>query len=146
VTTVAIPDLDLDLAKSLDLGAVNLQTIKQVSPVALAYLGDAVYELYIRRRYLFPLRRQNDYHKQVVAHVKAEAQAKILEALQPQFTPAEQEILRQGRNAASGGPKRLSPAIYQQATALETLFGYLYLTDMGRLKELLGQLKLEVDP
>jgi ribonuclease III family protein len=126
------------------LDPVDPQAIKQIPPVALAYLGDAVYELYIRRRYLLPPRRQSDYHNQVVARVKAEAQAAGLQTLLPNLTPTELEILRQGRNAASGGPKRLAPAIYQQATALETLFGYLYLTDIERLKVLLAELEGEV--
>jgi ribonuclease III family protein len=118
------------------------QTLKQVSPAALAYLGDAVYELYIRRRYLLPPRRQKDFHNQVVACVKAEAQASFVQVLTPQLTPAEQDILRQGRNAATGGPKRLSAAIYQQATAFEALLGYLYLSDRARLQELLNCLDL----
>jgi ribonuclease III family protein len=117
------------------------QTLRQVSPSALAYLGDAVYELYVRRRYLLPPRRQKDYHNQVVACVKAEAQAHFLQILLPQLTPNEQEIQRQGRNAATGGPKRLSAAIYQQATALEALLGYLYLSDRARLQELLNYLE-----
>lgn len=112
--------------------------------MALAYLGDAVYELYIRRRYLLPPKRLEAYHRQVVAQVRAETQAKQLRSLEPHLTEAELEILRKGRNAASGGPKRVSPEIYQQATSLETLMGYLYLTNPERLHQLLAQLELDI--
>jgi ribonuclease III family protein len=111
--------------------------IQQLSPAALAYLGDAVYELYIRTQCLFPRSRLKDYHHRVVSHVKAEAQAFSLGLLLSYLTPQEQEILRQGRNAASAGPKRVDPEVYQQATSLETLFGYLYLTNPPRLRALL---------
>lgn len=122
---------------------LSLAAIQPVSPAALAYLGDAVYELYIRTQYLLPPSRLRTYHQQVVAHVRAEAQARYLRSLQPQLTDTELEILRQGRNTATGGPKRVDPGIYQQATALETLIGYLYLTDPQRLDQLLQSLELD---
>lgn len=116
------------------------QQVNQLSPSALAYLGDAVYELYIRGLYLLPPQRQHDYHQKVVTQVRAETQAQHLRSLQPYLTPVEQETIRRGRNAASGRPKRVSAAIYQQATSLETLIGYLYLTDRDRLIYLLDKL------
>jgi ribonuclease III family protein len=123
-----------------------LSKIQQLSPSSLAYLGDAVYELYIRDYYLFPPKRSQDYHRQVVAQVRAETQAKHLLALTPHLTPNELEILRKGRNAAISKPKRVAPEIYQQATSLETLVGYLYLTDPQRLNQLLAQLELAATP
>ncbi|MBW4650580.1 MAG: Mini-ribonuclease 3 [Kastovskya adunca ATA6-11-RM4] len=121
----------------------ELKHVQQLSPASLAYLGDAVYELYIRSYYLLPPRRVSDYHHQVVAQVRAESQAAQLRSLTPHLTAPELEILRRGRNAATGRPRRLDPEIYQQATSLETLFGYLYLTDPQRLAQLLTHLKLE---
>lgn len=115
--------------------------IRQVSPASLAYLGDAVYELYIRSRYLLPPRRISDYHQQVVSQVRAESQADIVRSLEPHLTDSELEILRRGRNATTGTPRRLEPKIYQQATSLETLLGYLYLTDPERLTQLLAHLE-----
>ena len=117
--------------------------IQRLSPASLAYLGDAVYELYIRTCYLLPPRRLGDYHQQVVSQVRAESQAKTLRSLEPYLTASELEILRRGRNAATGHPRRLDPKIYQQATSLETLLGYLYLTDPQRLTQLLAHLDLE---
>ncbi|RAM49545.1 MAG: ribonuclease III [Hapalosiphonaceae cyanobacterium JJU2] len=117
--------------------------LQQLSPVALAYLGDAVYELYVRMYYLLPPQRSESYHRLVVAQVRAEKQALHLRSLIPHLRHNELEIVRRGRNAATGRPKRLNPEIYQQATSLETLIGYLYLTDYLRLTELLQQLQLE---
>ncbi|WP_013320910.1 Mini-ribonuclease 3 [Gloeothece verrucosa] len=114
-----------------------LLKIGQISPASLAYIGDAVYELYVRTRYLLPPRRLCDYHNQVVAKVRAEQQAAYLQVLEPHLTESEREIVRQGRNAANGRPRRLSPELYQQASSLETLIGYLYLQNPQRLNELL---------
>ncbi|MDX2096415.1 MAG: ribonuclease III domain-containing protein [Leptolyngbyaceae cyanobacterium bins.59] len=116
--------------------------IQQLSPMALAYLGDSVYELYVRTQYLFPPKRSHLYHHQVVAQVKAESQAHHLRSLEPYLNHLELEILRRGRNAASGGPRRVNLEIYRQATSLETLIGYLYLTNPQRLAQLLDQLSL----
>ncbi|HEY9634983.1 MAG TPA: ribonuclease III domain-containing protein [Coleofasciculaceae cyanobacterium] len=117
--------------------------IQQVSPASLAYLGDAVYELYIRTYYLLPPKRICDYHHQVVAQVRAESQANHLRSLEPHLTAPELEILRRGRNAVTGSPRRLEPKTYQQATSLETLMGYLYLTNPQRLTQLLAHLDLD---
>lgn len=114
--------------------------IKRISPAALAYIGDAVYELYVRAYYLMPPKRLQVYHEQVVAHVRAECQARHLRSLEPYLSHQEQDILKRGRNAASKGPKRINPDIYRQATGLEALIGYLYLTDPQRLAHLLGKL------
>ncbi|HEY9606932.1 MAG TPA: ribonuclease III domain-containing protein [Allocoleopsis sp.] len=117
--------------------------LQQLSPASLAYLGDAVYELYIRTCYLLPPRRISDYHQQVVGQVRAESQANHLRSLEPYLTEPELDILRRGRNAVTGSPRRLDPKIYQQATGLETLLGYLYLTDPQRLLQLLAHLELD---
>ena len=118
--------------------------VEQLSPTALAYLGDVVYELYVRTYYLLPPKRIVDYHNQVVDKVRAEAQADCLQMLHPYLTGSEKEMLRRGRNATGGKPRRLSLKIYQQATSLETLIGYLYLTDPRRLDELLGKLNFSL--
>ncbi len=111
-----------------------------MSPKALAYLGDAVYELYVRHHFLMPPKRIQTYHQQVVARVRAEAQAHYLAQLLPHLTETEQDILRRGRNASVCSSRRVAPEIYQQATGFETLVGYLYLTDPARLMVLFSQL------
>lgn len=130
---------EVQLASTYDPGE-----LQRLSPAALAYVGDAVYELYIRTFCLMPPKRLQAYHNQVVAQVRAESQAQYLDTLIPYLTPHELEILRRGRNASSNGPKRVSPEIYRQATSLETLLGYLYLSDPTRLQELLLKLRIQL--
>lgn len=117
----------------------------QVAPAVLAYIGDAVYELYVRLQYLHPPRRIQTYHKQVVSQVRAEAQAELLLTLMAELTEAEQDIVRRGRNAATGKPKRLTVEVYRHATGFEALLGYLYLTRGDRLSHLLAQINFAVD-
>ncbi|NES24692.1 MAG: hypothetical protein F6K41_38735, partial [Symploca sp. SIO3E6] len=97
----------------LSSAAGSLSQIQQISPASLAYLGDAVYELFVRTCYLLPPQRLRDYHRQVVAQVRAETQAETLQSLKPYLSDHELEILRRGRNAATGSPRRLAPEIYQ---------------------------------
>ncbi|MBE9011678.1 ribonuclease III [Pseudanabaenaceae cyanobacterium LEGE 13415] len=131
------------LDTSTVLPAPSSSEIQRLSPAALAYLGDAVYELYIRRRCLLPPKRSEIYHQQVVSQVRAETQASHLRSLMPYLSESEHEFLKRGRNAALNRPKRLDPEIYQNATSLEALIGFLYLTDPKRLFELLGFLSFE---
>ena len=112
-----------------------------ISPVALAYIGDAVYELFVRQSFLFPPKRSQAYHRQVVHQVRAEQQSRCLDQLLPWLTPLEQDILRRGRNASPRGPKRLEAATYQRATGFEAVLGYLYLTDPPRLRQLLQRIR-----
>ena len=121
--------------------AFQLTQIERLSPTALAYIGDAVFELYVRSKFLMPPKRMADYHNRVVTQVRAESQAVHLSELLPHLTEEEKEILRRGRNASTMKPRRLSRQTYQQATSLETLIGYLHLTDSPRLLELLEKLK-----
>ena len=130
------------LQRLVNLTPMNLAQIQQVSPAALAYIGDAVYELYIRTTYLLPSKTAYAYHQMVVAQVRAETQALHLEFLTTYLTPPELEIVRRGRNAANRPPKRVEAEIYGRATSLETLIGYLYLTNFPRLSQLLQKLNL----
>ncbi len=125
---------------------IQLDRVQQLSPAALAYLGDAVYELHIRSHFLLPPKRSNVYHRTVVAQVRAEAQSHQLQLLTPHLTPAELDMSRRGRNAATGRPRRLDPEVYQQATSFETLIGYLYITNPQRLAELLVLLQFDSTP
>ena len=117
--------------------------VDQLSPSALAYLGDAVYELFIRSHFLLPPKRISDYHNLVVAQVRAESQAACLTLLEPHLSDLEREVVRRGRNATTKCPSRLPPQIYQQATGFEALLGYLYVGHPQRLNQLLKQLELQ---
>jgi ribonuclease III family protein len=134
----AIKDVILDHPEAID-----SNTVSRLSPGALAYLGDSVFELWMRRTLLLPPKRPDAYHRQVVANVRAEQQAKYLDDLIPQLSEAELDLIRRARNATPKS-KRADPALYQKATGLEALIGYLYLTNRDRLNDLLGQLDLEL--
>lgn len=143
-TTVETPAGFPDVA---DIGnPVQHRSIQSISPVALAYIGDAVFELYVRMKFLWPPQRIQQFHQQVVARVKAEQQADYLTQLRPLLNKAETDVVRRGRNGSSKAPRRLSAKIYRQATAFETLIGYLYITNQERLWQLLDGLSLAEDP
>ncbi len=118
-----------------------------ISPAALAYIGDAVYELHIRLHYLNPPRSAKVYHQLVVSKVRAENQARQLDflVLNEILTEAESALIKRGRNAAGSASRNLDPVIYQKATGFEALIGYLYLSDPDRLHQIFQQIDQEID-
>ena len=114
----------------------------RLSPISLAYIGDAVFELYVRSRLLIPAKRIRDYHKQVVAQVKAEQQSEYVDVLMPHLTTDEVDVLRRGRNATTGRSRRAEAKHYQKATGFEALIGFLYLSDRPRMISLLALLSI----
>lgn len=142
----SMPSTQFPIDSDPQLPLLSPEQLQRLSPAALAYLGDAVYELHMRIYYLMPPKRLQAYHHQVVAQVRAESQARQLQELQPHLTAGELELLRRGRNAATKHPRRLEPQVYQEATSLETLLGYLYVCDRQRLHELLAKLNLDSVP
>ncbi|MEA5463358.1 Mini-ribonuclease 3 [Leptothoe sp. PORK10 BA2] len=137
-----VEPLPIQLPDGLPLSCLQPHQVQSVPPIALAYIGDAVFELYIRLQFLWPPQRIQAFHQQVVSQVKAEQQADFLAQLMPHLDEAEAEIVRRGRNATSKSPRRLSAKIYRQATAFEALVGYLYITNQERLFELLPRLTI----
>ena len=114
--------------------------INGMSPLTWAYIGDAVYELYIRNHLIETTNlKPNKLHRESIKFVKAKAQAKILENLQEFLTEEEKEIVRRGRNTQNHHlPKNTDLKDYTYSTAFEALIGYLYLTKQEeRLQELL---------
>ncbi|NJD02883.1 MAG: Mini-ribonuclease 3 [Ruminiclostridium sp.] len=120
--------------------AVKQGDLNSYSPLVLAYLGDAVYELYIRSLIAgegnAPVHK---LHKRSITFVKAKAQSDTIHRMMDILNEEEQDIVRRGRNAKSGTiPKNADLADYKYATAFETLLGYLYLKrDFTRLMQLL---------
>lgn len=119
---------------------------------ALAFLGDSVWELYVRRRFFYPPSARDSYFSQVVRHVRAETQEQLYKQLLDSgfLTDAERDVLRWGRNATGVTPKRLADTglkreTYRAATAMECLCGYLYLSDPERLHAMMGLLGLGDD-
>lgn len=116
--------------------------LRSITPLSLAYIGDAVFELYVRSRLLIPAKRARDYHKLVVAQVKAEQQAHYVEVLAAHLTEDEKDLIRRGRNATTGRHRRANGQDYQKATGFEALIGFLYLSDQLRLWQLLNFLEI----
>ena len=114
---------------------------REYSPLALAYLGDAVYELAIRTFVMNHGNTQvNKMHKKTAGLVIAEAQANFFKVLEEELTEEEKAVYRRGRNAKSVTmAKHATMKDYRMATGFEALMGYLYLTEqMERMAELLG--------
>lgn len=111
-----------------------------MNPIVLAYVGDAVFELYVRQFLVSLPNHKSDYlHKSATRFVSAKAQRELLERWQPLLTEEEADVVRRGRNAKSGSaPKNADLHDYRHATALECLVGYLYYSHrLERLHELL---------
>ncbi len=108
--------------------------IHTLSPLALAFVGDGVYSLMVRERLLAQANRPvGDLHRLAVAEVRAEAQAAAIKRILPVLTEQEEAVFKRGRNAHTAR----SGADYHNATGLEALFGWLYLSDqIDRVREL----------
>ncbi|XP_043718517.1 uncharacterized protein LOC122666569 [Telopea speciosissima] len=111
----------------------------------LAYIGDCIYELFARRHFLFPPLNIEEYNARVMAVVRCEAQDALLKKLLGDdfLLEEERDVLRWGKNIASGKTrttKRVGVAVYNRASSLETLVGFLYLTNVKRLEELMQKL------
>ena len=104
--------------------------VRAYSPLTLAYIGDAVYELVIRTSVVERANRAvNELHKRSVKYVKAEVQAAIIQHLLEELTQEELAVYKRGRNAKSHtSAKNASIQEYRKATGFEALIGYLYLT------------------
>lgn len=114
--------------ESLQLQNVDARTF---SPLALAYIGDAVYELIIRTKVINHGSIQvNKMHKKSSSLVKAETQALLIKALAGDLTEEETAVFKRGRNAKSVTTAKHAAVIdYRMATGFEALVGYLYLTE-----------------
>jgi len=108
-------------------------------PATLAYVGDAVYELYIREKLVKNgTTNVNELHRKAVAYVNAEAQAKTLSFLNGYLSKEELDLVRRGRNAKTRVPKSVGLMEYRYSTGFECLLGYLYLKkDNKRLEKIM---------
>ena len=114
--------------------------IRGLNPLQMAYVGDTVHDLYVRSMLLSRGMAVGRMHRQAVRMVSAGAQARMLERIEPELTQEEADIARRGRNsqAKHAAPRHADPADYAHATALEALWGYLYLSGQtARLDELM---------
>ena len=118
----------------------TIEEIKLMSPLTWAYIGDCVYELYVRTKLVNETNLKPHYlHIEAIKKVKAKSQAETLNKIYEELTEEEKDIVRRGRNAENHHlPKNANVQEYMYATAFEALIGYLYLTKQEkRLKQIL---------
>ena len=112
--------------------------VNMMSPLTWAYVGDAVYELYIRTHLVNKTNlKPHKLHIEAIKYVKAQSQAQALKKIEVNLTEKEKEIVRRGRNTENHHvAKNASVQDYMYSTAFEALIGYLYLTNQEkRIKE-----------
>ena len=116
--------------------------IDMLSPLVWAYMGDAVYEQYIRDYIIQQgVAKNGAYHKKAIKYVSAESQVKILKLLDEFLTEEEKEIVKRGRNSNPHSHAKNADIVdYKWATGFEALIGYLYLSKKNdRLNEILNK-------
>ena len=123
----------------------SIMQAKQLNPLVLAFIGDSIYEVFIRL-YVINKNRDMSVHKlhlKVVSFVKAHAQSEFIKAIEQTLNEEEIAIFKRGRNAKSGVPKNADVQEYRMATGLEAVIGYLYITEQTiRLNQILNQIIL----
>lgn len=125
------------IKKSFDLKEVDIRTY---SPLTLAYIGDAVYDLIFRTDVVLQGNTSaNKLHNKTVQYVKAPAQARLIESIMEELSEEELAVYKRGRNAKPYTmAKNATMGEYKKATGLEALMGYLYLTEqMDRALQLI---------
>ena len=124
----------------------DFMDVKMLSPLTWAYIGDSVYEMYIRTYLVNKTKlKPHKLHIESIKYVRAKAQADILKKIMNDLTEEEKGIVRRARNAENHHlPKNADPQDYMYSTAFEGLIGFLYLTKQDeRLKEILQKSKHE---
>lgn len=125
-----------------------LKKPSDMNALALAYIGDAVYEIYIRKHVLFKGNyKPNILHQRAIAYVSAKSQAKIIQELQPELLETEKEVVKRGRNMKSyTSPKNTEIIDYRYSTGFEALIGFLYLQgEEVRLEQIINKAILLVE-
>ncbi len=119
---------------------------RQLNPVTLAFVGDAVYSLYVRERLVLTGGgKVSQFQRAAAKVVSAQGQSAFIDVVQPLFTEEEAELFRRGKNAKKATKsKNASSLEYNRSTGFETVIGFLYLTgDRTRILELLSALDEE---
>ncbi len=116
--------------------------LRTINVIALAYLGDSIYEAYIRNRLIENgMQKVDDMQKKAINYVSAKAQCRIINNLMEKniLTEEELDVVKRGRNYKRNiHPKNTDVITYKMSTGFEALIGYLYLKDINRLKEILN--------
>lgn len=134
---IMFEDIVSNMRKDFDIKPME---VLNLNPLVLAYIGDAVYEVYIRTMLVINKKTNvNMLHKLSIKYVNAKAQSDIIHRIMDKLTQDEQDVVRRGRNAKSAtAPKHAEITDYRYSTGYEALIGYLYLTnDIERLTYIL---------
>ena len=119
-------------------------TPEDIGVIQLAWLGDSVWELHQRLRYVhFPL-KSKELHLSVVNEVKAESQSQSLSQIEHLLNTHEMNLIKRARNKTKRYPKSSDPLIYSRATGFETLIGWLFLKDPQRLSNIFEYLDINI--
>ena len=103
---------------------------QEVNILLLAYIGDAVYELWVRKHLLEQgIAKVDEMHKKAINYVRAQNQAGILRYFLEELDDTEKDVVRRGRNAKANHPRNVDVITYRHATAFEALVGYWHLTE-----------------
>ena len=116
-------------------------TPEEIGVIQLAWLGDSVWELHQRLRYVHIPLKSKELHLSVVNEVKAQAQSKSLDDIEHLLNSFEINLIRRARNKTKRFPKSSDPTIYSRATGFETLIGWLFLKDPKRLSKIFEYLE-----
>ena len=137
-----LDDMDL-LSAVVSAFGLEKKDPRTIPGLTLAYLGDCIYELIVRSMLVEQgIMHVSDLNKAAVSHVRAGAQAKLMQGIEQELTEDELAVYHRGRNAKSASiPKNASVAEYRAATGFEALLGYLYL--QGKIDRILELVKCD---
>jgi len=115
---------------------------QDINILLLAYVGDAVYELWVRKHLLeLGIAKVEEMHNKAIHYVQAKTQAAILRHLMDELDENETNVVLRGRNTKGHSPRNIDVVTYRHATAFEALIGYWYINDMKkRMKEILNRI------
>ena len=116
----------------------------EIGVIQLAWLGDSVWELHQKLRYVHLPMKSKELHLSVVNEVKAKSQSNSLSQIEHLLNENEMDLIRRARNKVKRYPKSTDPTVYSRATGFETLIGWLFLKDPKRLSTLFEYLEAKV--
>ena len=117
---------------------------EEIGVIQLAWLGDSIWELHQRLKYVHLPLKSKELHLSVVNEVKAQSQSKSLGQIEHLLNANEMDLIRRARNKTRRYPKSSDPSIYSRATGFETLIGWLFLKDPKRLSTIFEYLEIEM--
>ncbi len=116
----------------------------EIGVLQLAWLGDSIWELHQRLKYVHIPLKSKQLHLSVVNEVKAKAQSNSLSQIEHLLNSYEIDLIRRARNKTKRYPKSTDPIIYSRATGFETLIGWLFLKNPKRLSEIFEYLDIKI--